>query len=107
MKSRRKRVPLAACQPVTTRADKLPVAPKTERPVWSKHGVPVDRRRAFTLIEMIAVISATTVLFGIATALLIALMQVDRSWREEVRAHATITRLADQFRRDVRAADRV
>lgn len=107
MKSRRKRVPLAACQPVTTRADKLPVAPETSLLGLNLRTSVKRGRRAFSLIELLAVISATTVLFGLATGLLISLMQVDRSWREQVRAHATIVRLADQFRRDVHSAERM
>lgn len=64
-------------------------------------------RRGFTLIELVAVLGVSTVLFGVATGLLIMLMQADRGWREQVRGHATVARLADQFRRDVHAARRL
>ncbi len=67
----------------------------------------MNNRRGFSLIEMVAVLSASTILFGIATGLLILLMQVDRSWREQVRGHATVASLADQFRRDVHGAERL
>jgi prepilin-type N-terminal cleavage/methylation domain-containing protein len=63
-------------------------------------------RRGFTLIEMIAAISISAVLTGIAMSLLVVLLQVERTGRAHVEENRTIYDLSDQFRRDVRAAER-
>ena len=62
-------------------------------------------RRGYTLIEMIVVMTAGTVLMGIAVTLLCALLRAEGTGRALVERSASLGRLADQFRRDVHAAD--
>ena len=64
----------------------------------------MNRSRGYTLIEVLAVIAAGAVVMAIAVGLLHLLIRLDRDSREEVSRQATLHRLADQFRRDVRAA---
>ena len=61
-------------------------------------------RRGVSLIEMLVVIAVSTVLLGVAVSVLNLLMRAERSGREHVNRTATVARLADQFRSDVRAA---
>jgi prepilin-type N-terminal cleavage/methylation domain-containing protein len=61
-------------------------------------------RRAFTLIEMIIVLTVGSVLTGIAVSLLVVLLRAERSGSEHVENSTVIGCLADQFRRDVHAA---
>jgi type II secretory pathway component PulJ len=63
-------------------------------------------RRGISLIEMIAVITVGAVLMGVAMSLLVMLLKVERTGRAHVEQSAAVYALADQFRRDVRAADR-
>ena len=64
-----------------------------------------DRRRAYTLIEMLVVIAATVTLLGIALGILHTLIRLERGSRREVRQRTAIGRLAIQFRRDMHAAE--
>ena len=61
-------------------------------------------RRAFTLVEMLTVISIGSVLMGIAISLLIVLLGAEQSGRTHAERSESLQRLADQFRRDVHAA---
>ncbi len=61
-------------------------------------------RRGFTLIEMILVIGSVSVILAICGSLLHVLLRLDRSGRESLGDSVTLTRLARQFRQDVRAA---
>jgi prepilin-type N-terminal cleavage/methylation domain-containing protein len=61
-------------------------------------------RRGWTLIELLVVIAVSTVLMGIAVTTLCTLMQAEHNGRGHISRTATIARLAEQFRRDVRAA---
>jgi len=65
------------------------------------------RRRAYSLIEILVVIAAGTTMMGIALGLLSMLIRLEEGSRDEVRRQTVINRLADQFRRDVHAADRL
>jgi prepilin-type N-terminal cleavage/methylation domain-containing protein len=64
-------------------------------------------RRGYTLMEMLIVIAMSTVLMGVAVSVLNLLMRAERAGREHVSRTATVARLADQFRNDVRAAQRL
>jgi hypothetical protein len=61
-------------------------------------------RRGYTLIEMTVVMTGGSALMGIAVVLLCVLFRADGSWREHVERSVTVDRLAERFRRDVRAA---
>jgi prepilin-type N-terminal cleavage/methylation domain-containing protein len=61
-------------------------------------------RRAFTLIEMIVVITVGAALMGIAVSLLLVLFRTERIGRAHGGESGSIQQLADQFRRDVHAA---
>lgn len=61
-------------------------------------------RRAFTLIEMIVVLTVGSVLTGIAISLLVVLLRAEQTGRDHVENNTVIRCLADQFRRDVHAA---
>lgn len=56
------------------------------------------------MIELMAVIAVGTVILGVAVTLLYALLRTEGSARDLVRRGAVLSRLADQFRRDVHAA---
>jgi prepilin-type N-terminal cleavage/methylation domain-containing protein len=64
----------------------------------------MNRRRGFTLIEMLAVITVMTALMGLAVTLLILLMTADRTSRRQLIENEQIEQLAASLRRDVRAA---
>jgi prepilin-type N-terminal cleavage/methylation domain-containing protein len=61
-------------------------------------------RRGFSLIEMIAVISVSAVLTGIAISLLLVLLRAEHRGRSHLAESDSLQRLADQFRRDAHAA---
>ncbi len=65
---------------------------------------PKGTRAGFTLIEMVLVIGATSIILGLCAGTLHALMGVHRSSREHLVDATTVGRLALQFRRDARAA---
>ena len=62
-------------------------------------------RRGYSLIEMIVVMTVGATMLGIAVTLLGALMQAERAGRAHIGQNGIFNRLADQFRRDVHAAD--
>jgi len=67
----------------------------------------MNRRRGISLIEMIAVMGVGAVMLGVAVTLLYGLLRAEGSGREHVRQSSVLGRLADQFRRDVHAANTV
>jgi prepilin-type N-terminal cleavage/methylation domain-containing protein len=64
----------------------------------------MKRRRGYSLVEMIVVISAGTVLAGLAVTLLGALLHASGTINEEVRGIVAVRRLSEQFRDDAHAA---
>ena len=60
--------------------------------------------RGFTLVEMVAVISVSAVIMGLAIGLLHTLLRAKRAAQRQSAHRATIARLADGFRRDVHVA---
>jgi prepilin-type N-terminal cleavage/methylation domain-containing protein len=64
----------------------------------------MNRRRGYSLIEMLVVMATTAAMLGIALGLLHLLIRLEHGSREEVRQRTTLHRLADRFRRDVHAA---
>jgi prepilin-type N-terminal cleavage/methylation domain-containing protein len=67
----------------------------------------MNRRRGFTLLEMVVAISVSTVLMGIAVTTLIALLRNQNTGREHLQYCRSIERLAEQFRRDVHGAEKI
>jgi prepilin-type N-terminal cleavage/methylation domain-containing protein len=67
----------------------------------------MNQRRGFNLIEMTAVMSVGAVMMGVAVTLLYGLLRTEGSGREHVHRQSVLGRLADQFRRDVHAAQTV
>jgi prepilin-type N-terminal cleavage/methylation domain-containing protein len=67
----------------------------------------MNRRRAFTLVEMLTVMTISSAILGLAVALLVTLLRAETVAREQVGHAARINRLAAQFRRDAHAAHRV
>jgi prepilin-type N-terminal cleavage/methylation domain-containing protein len=65
----------------------------------------MKRSSGYTLIEMIVVMTAGTVLMGIALALLCALLRAEGTGRALVARSTSLSRLAEQFRRDAHASD--
>ena len=63
------------------------------------------KRLGFTLMEMVVVIAVTTVLMVLAAGLLQTLFRVQQGGRERFQHHASLDRLARQFREDVHAAE--
>jgi prepilin-type N-terminal cleavage/methylation domain-containing protein len=61
-------------------------------------------RRGWTLLELLVVIAVSTVLMGIAVTTLCTLTQAEYNGRGHISRTTTVARLAEQFRRDVRAA---
>ncbi|NQT11818.1 MAG: prepilin-type N-terminal cleavage/methylation domain-containing protein [Planctomycetes bacterium] len=77
------------------------------KPINTRANAEMNGRRGYTLIEMVAVLSVGTVVMGVAVGLMLMLLRVERDSRMEVAERGAVNRLADQFRRDVRAADRL
>ena len=77
------------------------------RPINPRARAGMKGRRAHSLIELVAVLGASTVVVGVATGLLLMLVRLERGARVEVAERAAVMRLADQFRRDAHAADRL
>src|SRR3954462_486223 len=67
-------------------------------------GRPKGTRAGFTLIEMVLVIGAMSIVLGLCAGTIHALLRVHRSSREHLNDVTTVGRLALQFRRDARAA---
>lgn len=64
-------------------------------------------RRGVTLLEMIASIVVMSVLMGVAAVLLQSLLKVDRRYRQQRVENAAVDRLAQQWRADCHAAEKV
>jgi prepilin-type N-terminal cleavage/methylation domain-containing protein len=64
----------------------------------------MNRRRGFTLIEMLVVISIGSTLAGIAVFMLYALLHSHNTGRDHLEYCRNLNRLEGQFRRDVHAA---
>jgi prepilin-type N-terminal cleavage/methylation domain-containing protein len=64
----------------------------------------MNRRRGFTLVEMVVVIATSGVLLGVAVSLLCALQRGEAADRQQNRRSTAVGRLAEQFRADVHAA---
>ena len=62
------------------------------------------RRRGYSLIEMVVVVGAVTIVLSMCGLTLHALMRLDRSGRRGFDDASTVARLARQFRKDVRSA---
>jgi prepilin-type N-terminal cleavage/methylation domain-containing protein len=65
----------------------------------------LHRRSGYTLIEMILVIAAVTMVMGLAATLLAAMFKVERGGRHAVNDADTVARLARRFRADAHAAE--
>lgn len=63
-------------------------------------------RRGYTLVEMLVVISVSTVLLGAAVSMLYVLLRAEHGGREHANRATIVARLADQFRTDIHAARR-
>lgn len=63
------------------------------------------KRRAFTLIEMVAVIAISSAMLGGGVVMLIALLKNEGSSRKHLELCKTLTRLDDQFRIDAHAGN--
>jgi hypothetical protein len=63
-------------------------------------------RRGYVIVELLLVMSALLIIFGICVALMHGLLRLDRVARDHLAESATRDRLARQFRLDVRAASR-
>jgi prepilin-type N-terminal cleavage/methylation domain-containing protein len=66
----------------------------------------VRGRAGFTLMEVMVAVTAAVVVAGIALALLDTLLKSQGSAREAIRGSTVVGRLAEQFRRDVHAAQK-
>jgi type II secretory pathway component PulJ len=62
------------------------------------------RRSGKTLIEMLILISLTSVILGIVATTLIALFKTDRQVRRDLEQQTTLARLGSRFRTDAHAA---
>lgn len=67
----------------------------------------MNRRRGHTLIELLVLITVGSTLMGIAAGALHLLFKMEHNGRQRRELQASQARLADQFRRDVRAAQRL
>ena len=64
----------------------------------------MNRRRGYSLVEVIVVMATASVLLGLTVTLLYTLFRAERGGRDQVRHYTALGRLAEQFRRDVHAA---
>jgi len=62
------------------------------------------KRTGFSLIEMVVAIGVGSAMMGIAVGAMYLLLRVDQQSRAELRRRAGLSRLAEQFREDGRAA---
>ena len=67
----------------------------------------MHNRRAITLVEMVTATIVGAAIFGVAVGLLYTLLRFDTATRQQVRLQIATERLADQFRRDAHAAERL
>lgn len=63
-----------------------------------------NKRRGFTLIELVATMGVASVMAAIAVAMLYLLLGLERESREGLRRRAALSHLAEQFRDDAHAA---
>jgi type II secretory pathway component PulJ len=68
---------------------------------------PTRGRSGFTLVELLLVVGAITILLGLCAGLIHSLLRLDRIGRAHLGELAALGRVARQFRQDVRAAIRV
>jgi prepilin-type N-terminal cleavage/methylation domain-containing protein len=61
-------------------------------------------RRAFTLIEMLVVLTVGSAAIGIAISALFALMRTERVGRERIPQVSVLSQLAEQYRNDAHSA---
>ena len=64
----------------------------------------MNRRRGFSLIEMLVVISVGSVLLGVTVSVFHLLFRMEHTARQYVHQSAVTAQLADRFRRDVHQA---
>jgi prepilin-type N-terminal cleavage/methylation domain-containing protein len=62
------------------------------------------RTRGFSLVEMVVVASAVSIVMGLCGLTLHAMFRLDRAGRAEIQDGSTVARLATAFRADVRSA---
>jgi len=67
----------------------------------------MTRRRGLTLIELLVAMAGTSVILGMAVALVYTLLGADRAARQRMHVGESLARLAEQFRSDVHAAKAV
>jgi type II secretory pathway pseudopilin PulG len=65
------------------------------------------RNAAYTLVELLVVITLATVVFATVGVLLHSAWRVERSVQDQRESHDTLDRLASQFRADIHAASTV
>ena len=63
-------------------------------------------RRGYSLIEMVAVMTVGSLIFGVSVAALLMLLGTEHTGRQQMQQRASLARLAKQFREDVHAAVR-
>jgi type II secretory pathway pseudopilin PulG len=63
-------------------------------------------RRGFTLVELLVVMGGVLITLGVCTILLQSLLRLDRAARGHLAETTAVSRLARQFRQDVRASTR-
>jgi type II secretory pathway component PulJ len=63
-------------------------------------------RRGFTIVEVLLVVGAVSLVLGLCAGLLHVLLRLDRTGRAHLVETTTVGRLARQFRQDVHAATR-
>jgi hypothetical protein len=64
------------------------------------------RRRGYMIVELLLVLTALVIVFGLCVGLIHSLLRLDRAGRDHLAEATTRGRLARQFRQDVRAASR-
>lgn len=64
----------------------------------------MTRRRGFSLVELLVVLSMMAIVLVLCVGLIHTLLRLDRAARAQVAEDADLSRLAREFRRDVRAA---
>ncbi|MEE8451061.1 MAG: prepilin-type N-terminal cleavage/methylation domain-containing protein [Thermoguttaceae bacterium] len=67
----------------------------------------MKRRTAYTLVELMAAMAAASVLTAVAIGLIVTMLRSEGVARDHIRQSAVQGRLADQFRRDVHAAEAI
>ncbi len=68
---------------------------------------PIVVRRGYTLIEMLAFITASVTLMGVSMALIHSAFNAERSLRGQLARRQAFDRLAESFRRDAHTAEQV